>query len=107
MSYCGTRTRFTQGQKDRVRETIFNNYTSLIYSTALMPVTTPLEVGIVSIENNLDEPICNNFIPKIKTKNSGTTTITNLKIASYVDGVLNNITNINSNLLRKPLTFII
>lgn len=101
MSYCGTRTRFTQGQKDRVRETIFNNYTSLIYSTALMPVTTPLEVGIVSIENNLDEPICNNFIPKIKIKNSGTTTITNLKIASYVDGVLNNITNINSNLLRN------
>ena len=103
MSYCGTRTRFTQGQKDRVKENFYNYYISLIYSTALIPITTPLEVGIVSIENNLDEPICNNFIPKIKIKNSGTTTITNLKIASYVDGALYNTKTISTNLQRNVI----
>jgi hypothetical protein len=103
MSYCGTRTRFTQGQKDRVRTTLYSdNFWCLVMSDALIPVNTlPLEVGIVSIENNLVEPVCNNFVTRVKIKNSGTTTITNLKIATYVDGVLNNITNINSNLLRN------
>lgn len=102
MSYCGSTTRFTQGQKERVIVDLYNDYHwNLVNSDGLIPVTTPLEVGIVSIESNLTEPICNNFVPKIKIKNSGTTTITNLKIITYVDGLLNNIKIISTNLIKS------
>jgi len=103
MSYCSG-TRFTLGQKDRVRSIIETYYFHLIYSEALMPISTSIEIGIISMENNLSEPICNNFLPKIKIKNSGNSIITNLKVSTYVDGVLNNITNINSNLVSNSTT---
>lgn len=101
MSYCGG-TRFTLGQKDRVHELLYDEYYwSLVNSVSLVPLNTSLEVGIVSIENDLSVPLCNGFIPKIKIKNSGNATINNLKISTYVNGVLNNITNLNTNLLSN------
>ncbi len=105
MSYCGTTTRFTQGQKDRVRSTLYrDNFWNLVMSDALIPINTiPLEVGIVSIVNFLDEPICNNFVPRVKIKNIGTTTITNLKITTYVDGVLYGINTLSTNLIKNAI----
>ena len=102
MSYCGSRIRFTQGQKDRVRTFLYSDYFwSLVMSDALMPVATPLEVGIVSVENNLTEPVCNGFIPKIKIKNSGNATITTLKVDTYIDGSFYQTTTINTSLIKN------
>ncbi|MBK9330088.1 MAG: hypothetical protein IPM95_12480 [Sphingobacteriales bacterium] len=105
MSYCGASlwSRFTVGQKERVRAALYGDYRwSLVSSPALLPINTALEVGIDSVLNNLSEPICNgNFFPKVKIRNSGTSTITNLKITTYLDNLLLNTTNINANLTNN------
>lgn len=101
MSYCGSTTRFTQGQKERVRAALFNGFERLIYSPALIPINTALEVGIESIENNFSYPICNNFIPNIKIHNSGLNTITTLKITTYIDNVLFDAKAFNTNLIKN------
>lgn len=103
MSYCGGTTRFTQGQKDRAKTILHSYFWSLVMSDALMPVNTPLEVGIVSVENNLAEPVCNGFIPKIKVKNSGNATITTLKVDTYIDGSFYQTTTINTNLIKNNI----
>lgn len=88
MSYCSG-IRFTNGQKERVRAALYGDFTwSLVISDGLVPVSTPLEVGLVSLENNFDEPVCNSTTIKLKIKNSGTTKIDSIKISSYVDGNL-------------------
>ena len=114
MSYCGSTTIFTQGQKERARATLFSNnwnyhYSSvfhgyirlqeLLYSPALIPVSIPLEVSIESIENDLCNINSNNFIPNVKINNFGVNTITNLKIVTYVDDVLFDTKTIITNLV--------
>lgn len=114
MSYCGSTTRFTQGQKERARATLFSNnwnyvYSSvfhgyirlqeLLYSPALIPVSIPLEVSFESIENDLCNINLNNFIPKVKINNFGVNTITNLKIVTYVDDMLFDTKTIITNLV--------
>lgn len=118
MSYCNGATRFTQGQKDRVRAALFSEYRiSLISSRALIPVTTSLEASIDSIVyvNDLNAPLCGHKLDSvsIRVNNLGTTTVTSLKIGTYVAGVLKNtvtksvvITSGSSSLVSVPaITF--
>lgn len=90
MSYCGPLTRFTQGQKDRVRAVLFNEYRiDLLRSYALIPTTVSLEVALDSVyyTENLAEPLCNHALqPKLRLKNLGTTTVTSVKIAASLAG---------------------
>ncbi len=95
MSYCNGSTRFTQGQKDRVRAALFSEYRiGLISSNAFIPTTTPLEASIDSIQyvNDLSSPLCGHKLDSVllRVNNLGTTTITLLKIRTSVAGVLTN-----------------
>lgn len=90
MSYCAGMTRFTQGQKDRVRAVLFSEYRiDLLRSYALIPTTVSLEVALDSVQytENLTEPLCNHTLqPKLRLKNLGTTTVTSVKIAASLAG---------------------
>ena len=96
MSYCGSLTRFTQGQKDRVRLILFSQYRIGLVTTtkALIPVTIPLEVSIDSIVyvNDLTSPLCGHKLDSvlIRVNNLGTGNVTSVKIGTYVAGVLKN-----------------
>ena len=96
MSYCGSLTRFTQGQKDRVRLILFSQYRIGLVTTtkALIPVTIPLEVSIDSIVyvNDLNSPLCGHKLDSvlIRVNNLGTGNVTSVKIGTYVAGVLKN-----------------
>jgi len=105
MSYCGTTTRFTEGQKNRVRATLFSEYrVNLISSPALIPTTTSLEVAIDSIEYTEDimSPLCNHQLnPKIRLKNLGTTTISSVKMSVILAGNVINTSIYPVNILSK------
>ncbi len=95
MSYCNGATRFTQGQKDRVRAALFSEYRiSLISSPALIPVTTSLEASIDSVVyvNNLASPLCGHKLDSVllRINNLGTSNINLVKIGTSVAGVLTN-----------------
>ena len=114
MGYCSGPTRFTQGQKDRVRAALFSEYRiSLISSPALIPTTTPLEASIDSIVyvNDLNSPLCGHKLDSvlIRVNNLGTGNVTSVKIGTYVAGVLKNtvtksvmITSNSSKLVSVP-----
>lgn len=95
MSYCTGLTRFTQGQKDRVRAALFSEYRiGLISSPALIPVTTALEASVDSVVyvNDLNSPLCGHKLDSvlIRVNNLGTGNVTSVKIGTYVAGVLKN-----------------
>lgn len=95
MSYCNGATRFTQGQKDRVRAALFSEYRiDLISSPALIPATTPLEASIDSIVyvNDLASPLCGHKLDSVlvRVNNLGTSNINLVKIGTSVAGVLTN-----------------
>ncbi len=95
MSYCGPLTRFTQGQKDRVRLILFSQYrVSLITSPALIPTNITLEASIDSIVyvNDLNSPLCGHKLDSVllRVNNLGTSNITSVKIGTTVAGVLTN-----------------
>ena len=95
MSYCGPLTRFTQGQKTRVRLILFSQYRiGLITSSALIPTNIALEVSVDSVvyTNDLFSPLCGHKLDSVQLRvnNLGTTTITSLKISTSVAGVLTN-----------------
>lgn len=95
MNYCTDLTRFTQGQKDRVRAVLFSEYRiSLISSPALIPVTTSLEASVDSIVyvNDLNSPLCGHKLDSVllRVNNLGTSNINLVKIGTSVAGVLTN-----------------
>lgn len=97
MSYAGhLDDRFTAGQTARMRDYLFNTRAGLVTSDALIPVTTPIEVAVIAIENQDIEYVCGNFIPQFTLKNLGTNNITNCKAKIYIDDVLGLITPITS-----------
>jgi hypothetical protein len=96
MSYCGPLTRFTQGQKDRVRLILFSQYRIGLVTTtkALIPVTTSLEASIDSVVyvNDLASPLCGHKLDSVllRINNLGTSNINLVKIGTSVAGVLTN-----------------
>ena len=102
MSYCSNRTRFTQGQKDRVRSYLTNYYVPqlLISSPALIPTNTVLDAGINSIylqdeegnlTNNVLGGLCNGMVkPRFVIYNYGSQIITNIEGTVVIDGISQN-----------------
>ena len=108
MSYCGTRTRFTNGQKERVHTALYEGYRwSLVTSDGLIPATITQETAIDSIANGITENICANFTPKVRIKNLGTNVLSNCKIQTYIDDVLQNTTSITAINLPKDSSRIV
>jgi len=108
MSYCPGQNRFTQGQKDRVIASLFSEYRwSLVTSDGLIPATTFLEAKIDYIANNATENVCTNFTPKVRIKNLGTNVLSNCKIQTYIDDVLQNTTSITAINLQKDSSKIV
>jgi hypothetical protein len=99
MSYCGD-TRFTQGQKDRVRELIYEEYyRNLVMSDGLIPVSTNNEISVNNIIK-INPVICQSFDSKLIFKNSGLNTITNIKVTEFIDGAQNRMFNFNTNIIK-------
>ena len=108
MSYCSVNNRFTQGQKERVIDNLFNKYRwNLVISDGLIPATTLLEAKIDSIANDITENICINFTPKLRIKNLGTNLLSTCKIQTYIDDVLQNTTTITNINLQKDSSKIV
>lgn len=105
MSYCGPLTRFTQGQKDRVRLILFSQYRIGLVTTtkALIPVTTPLEASIDSIVyvNDLASPLCGHKLDSVlvRVNNLGTSNVNVVKISTSVAGVVTNIATKSVNIV--------
>jgi uncharacterized repeat protein (TIGR02543 family) len=89
--------RFTQGQKDRMRASLYEFHWPLVLSEVLIPVTTANEVAIDAIENAETETFCgNSFIPIVTLRNIGISNLSNCKVQVYVDGVLKTTTTITA-----------
>ncbi len=90
MGYCGATTRFTQGQKDRVRAILFSEYrVDLLRPYALVSTTVSLEISIDSVHYVQDPalPLCDYLLqPKVKLRNLGTTAVTSVKLAASLAG---------------------
>ena len=100
MSYCGG-TRFTQRQKDRVHELLYDEYYwRLVNSVGLMPITTTNEISINNIIK-INPVICQSFDSKLIFKNSGLNTITNIKVTEFIDGIQNRTFNFNTNIIKN------
>ncbi|MES2796178.1 MAG: M43 family zinc metalloprotease [Bacteroidota bacterium] len=112
MSYCGSKTRFTGGQKDRVRAAMYSEFRwPLVKSEAIIPIDVQEEVGIISFAGRIVEkdyeypfekkPICNGTIPEILIKNLGTNTIQSLKIEVMIDNEIAYYQNLNSSISKN------
>lgn len=89
--------RFTAGQKDRMRAVIYDYTWSLVMSEAQIPTMVGNEVALDAIENAETETFCgNSFVPRITLRNIGTSNLSNCKVQVYVDGVLKTTTTITA-----------
>lgn len=97
MSYGATCNRFTPGQTDRMWNSIYSpmRWDVVTRSTALIPASTSLELGILSIQNNSFEYVCGKFVPIITLGNAGMGNVSSSKVETYVDGMLVSTTVLN------------
>ena len=98
MSYTAINNRFTAGQVARMLSFQNEEYRlRLLFSKALIPVNTSVEIALSAIENNTAETFCgDSFIPRVSLENIGVNSLTSCKVQVYIDGVLKTTTTITA-----------
>lgn len=98
MSYTAINNRFTAGQVARMLSFQNEEYRlRLLFSKALIPVNTPVEIALSAIENNTAETFCGDgFTPHVSLENIGVNSLASCKVQVYVDGVLKTTTTITA-----------